>query len=322
MRAVLVDPAFLGDVVFDGPFARAFRSIHPGGELGIVVRPPGDGVARRMLGIDRVHVFDKRGLDRGLFGLLRVARDLASHGYDVAYVPHPSARSAMLAAQAGIPRRIGSSSGWVARRFLTDRIEPSAADTFVEAKLRLLGVDRPLDPGLSGTLRGTGREGPGGPARVGLALGSNWETKRWDPSNARALSASLIDAGHRVLFVGADAERPLYRAIPGEDRLGGSVESLIDEIAGLDVLVAGDTGPLHMARALGVPVVALFGPTPITRHGFRLGDRALSLPLACSPCSAHGDHRCPEGHHACMKDLGADRVLEAVRSVIESRTSR
>ena len=82
MRAVLIDPAFLGDVVFDGPFARAFKALHPEGELGIVVRPPADAVARRLLGVDRVHVFDKRGAHRGLSGLSRVARELAAHRYD------------------------------------------------------------------------------------------------------------------------------------------------------------------------------------------------------------------------------------------------
>src|SRR5688572_27430663 len=108
MRAVVIDPAFLGDVVFDGPLARAFKAKHPGGELAIVVRPPADQIAARLAGIDRVHVFDKRGKDRGLSGLLRMSRELASHRYEVAYIPHPSVRSTMLAWRSRIPIRIGS----------------------------------------------------------------------------------------------------------------------------------------------------------------------------------------------------------------------
>jgi heptosyltransferase-2 len=315
MRAVLIDPAFLGDVVFDGPFARAFKRMHPAGELGIVVRPPADAVAERLIGIDRVHVFDKRGKDRGLLGLLRLARELASHGYQIAYLPHPSVRSTVLAHRAGIPRRIGSTNGLIARRFLTEHRPALASDTFVRARLRLL--DANADETLAGCmLRREHRTDS--LRRVGLVLGSNWATKRWDPARAAELVRRLDPAAHRLVLLGSEAERALYAAIrfeETEDALGVPVGELIDRIGTCDVLIAGDTGPLHIARALGVPVVALFGPTSEKMHAFAELDRALAVDIGCRPCSAHGDRTCPEGHHRCMKDLSADRVFDAVVSI-------
>lgn len=311
MRAVLVDPAFLGDAVFGGPFARVFKRIHPNGELGIVVRPPADEVARRIVGVDRVHVFDKRGRDRGLFGLLRLARELAAHGYEVAYVPHPSVRSTALARQAGIPVRIGSAPGAIARRFLTRVVPERPEDTFVGARLRLLGAGG-SEEALAGTLRADPAPRSDDRARIGLVLGSNWETKRWDPTQAKALVDHLDPERHRLVFLGAEGERGLYRGLEGEDALGGSVSGLIDRIASLDVLIAGDTGPLHIARALGVRTIALFGPTSDARHAFSKIDRLLTVDLDCRPCSAHGDRRCPEGHHRCMKELSGRRVFGAV----------
>jgi heptosyltransferase-2 len=319
MRAVLIDPAFLGDVVFDGPFARAFKRMHPQGELAMVVRPPAEAVAERLAGVDRVHVFDKRGRDRGLAGLLRMARELAVHRYDVAYVPHPSVRSTMLARQARIPVRIGSARGFLAKRFLTAHRPPLASDTFVRARLRLLDSD--ADEALAGCLERPARS-RSDRARIGLVLGSNWATKRWDPSCAAEMAARLDPDRHRLVLLGSESERPLYsrlRFVELEDALGGTVSELIDRIAGCDLLIAGDTGPLHIARALGVPVVALFGPTSEKQHAFTELDRALAIDIECRPCSAHGDRVCPRVHHRCMTELSGGRaaqvVLELARAI-------
>ncbi len=319
MRAVLIDPAFLGDVVFDGPFARAFKALHPAGELALVVRPPADAVARRLRGVDRVHVFDKRGADRGIFGLIRAARELRAARYDIAYIPHPSPRSTALAHQARIPIRIGSTGGLVARRFLTDRRPAHRDDTFVRARLRLLGAPD-ADESLDGCLPRPERARADNRIRIGLALGSNWATKRWAPARAAELATRLDPARHRLVFLGAESERALFQGLgfaAVEDALGGSVDALIDHLGGCDLVIAGDTGPLHLARALGIPVVALFGPTSEAKHAFTAGDRVVALELACRPCSPHGDRVCPEGHHRCMKELDAARVHGAVIEALE-----
>src|SRR3989304_6567858 len=81
-----------------------------------------------------------------------------------------------------------------------------------------------------------------------------------------------------------------------------------------DLVVTNDSGPLHMAGALGKPVVALFGPT-VEEFGFTpLNNQSLVLSkdLPCRPCSLHGSNRCPLGHHHCMNTIQPDEVFEAV----------
>jgi len=350
-RIVIIDPAFLGDAVFSGPLVRSLKRAGARA-VGLVVRPPADAIAQAMSGLDEVHVFDKYGRDRGPSGLRRIARELERTAYDIALVPHPSARSALLARMARIPVRIGAGRGPRAALF-TRRLRPiEPQETFVDFRLRIGGFDtlRPDDRQLSGVLSapsrtddvgrevddavretdGGGRKTDDAGRRIGLVLGSNYATKRWSPENAAVFVANLEDAG-RLVLLGTEEERPLFDAIEAapadaldssEDRLGEDVASLVKTIAGLDLLVSGDTGPLHIARALGVPVVALFGPTPADRHSFGTADQVLSTGIECQPCGPHGHDRCPLGHHRCMTELTGESVASATSRIVRTRPQR
>ena len=82
------------------------------------------------------------------------------------------------------------------------------------------------------------------------------------------------------------------------------------------IAVGGDSGLVHAARALGIPTVAVFGPTASDVHVFGARERAVTLGLSCSPCSVHGSMRCPLGHHRCLDDLDAETVAAACREVL------
>jgi heptosyltransferase-2 len=87
------------------------------------------------------------------------------------------------------------------------------------------------------------------------------------------------------------------------------------------VVVCGDTGLMHMAAAVGTPVVAVFGPT-VTRFGFRpagVEHRVLETELSCRPCSVHGTSSCPQGHFRCMLEVTPAAVEAAVRAVAPAR---
>jgi ADP-heptose:LPS heptosyltransferase len=83
------------------------------------------------------------------------------------------------------------------------------------------------------------------------------------------------------------------------------------------LFVGNDSGPTHMARALGVPTVALFGPTDPGQFDFE-GHALVYRDLACSACTFYGSRRCHLGHWDCMTAIGRDDVLEAARSLLSS----
>ena len=156
---------------------------------------------------------------------------------------------------------------------------------------------------------------------VGLALGSSagWPTKRWPVESFRALAERLTrDLGCQVLLIGSSGEGDLAREfdLNSEKVINGIGETSLGELVALikqlSVLVTGDTAPLHIAAALGIPTVALFGPTDPRRHVAEgNGTIVLSRRLPCQPCYS-GSCKYSE-HLACLKRIGVDEVLGAVQ---------
>ena len=321
-RYVIIDPAFLGDIVFNGPLVRSIRSKHPHALINLVVRPPFEKVAEMIAGVDGVHSFDKRGADSGWSGIKRMAAQLRAEEFDCALIPHPSIRSALLAYLAGIPSRIGLGTG-LSKLFLNQSVAIESSDSFVQHRLGLFTA-----VGVSTSLAGT-IEPPDGPLsrstkkRVGLCLGSVWETKRWPSLQAKKFLSDLDSSKYEVLFLGAPWERQLFEdlddlGIETIDGTDSTLEQMVQQIASCDVVIAGDTGPLQIARALSIPVVALFGPSHESRHEFEDIDVVLTENVSCRPCSPHGHRACPLKHHACMQDLDGKRVHGAVLKVVNS----
>jgi ADP-heptose:LPS heptosyltransferase len=157
-----------------------------------------------------------------------------------------------------------------------------------------------------------------GERAVALIPGSEWETKRWPIGHAAELIRRLRAEGRRVVLLGSAAERGLcgsLNALAGGaclDLSGNRVEESLGILASCEAAIGGDSGLAHAARALGVPTVALFGPTSLHQHHAGQRDRFLSSSLPCSPCSEHGDRRCPLGHHRCMGELEAATVARAI----------
>jgi heptosyltransferase-2 len=323
-RSVLViQPAFLGDVVFTSALVDAIGARFPAARIDVCVTPRGRDVVLAMPRASVPIIFDKRGADRGPGGLLRAASRVKGH--DLAVLPHRSLRSGLLARLARIRRRVGF-RGAPGSMLYTERV-PVTGDTFLgqEAQLaRALGAT-PLPMRLHArsewmeTVEATTRHLG---AFAALCIGSEWATKIWPAARFAALADALWAQGLAPLLVGGPRERELAAAVNSAARVdcidttGNSVGEALALLSQAALCVGGDTGLVHAARALGTPTVALFGPTGPRRHVFGPRSLAVSLGLECSPCSAHGQARCPLDHHKCLRDLDVDRVVDACEAAI------
>jgi heptosyltransferase-2 len=164
---------------------------------------------------------------------------------------------------------------------------------------------------------------------AGVHPGAAWATKRWLPERFAELCRRLKAAGLTPVLVGGPGDAALgaeIAAASGAADLVGRTDLVeLKELTGrLSLFVTNDSGPMHLAAAAGVPVVALFGAT--TRElGFfpyGAGHQVVEADLACRPCGLHGGRACPEGHFLCMRLLTVDRVEAACRAALAAREAR
>ncbi len=332
----IVQTAFVGDVIFASPLAQAIKARHPQARLALVVRAAQAEVAACIPGVDEVVVFDKRGADRGPVGLWRAARRLRGR-FDVLLSLHRSTRSGLLAYLSGIPLRVGFRQGpW---RLAYHRAVPwnEAEPAPLPQYLRLLeAIDIPAqNPQLRlqappdsqrriEAFRLRHPRLPPGPW-VALCIGSVWATKRWPAVYFASLAALLSRSGYHALLLGGPGERDIEseirRAATVElfSDVGGTLSNAAALLSGCAAAVGGDSGLAHMARALGIPSVVLFGPTDARSQFFDRRSRPLAARVKCRPCSHHGPRRCPEGHHDCMRLISPQEVAEAVFELLSPR---
>lgn len=164
---------------------------------------------------------------------------------------------------------------------------------------------------------------------IAIAPGASHRTKQWPVHHWIGLARRLIEQGNDIVVLGGAMDRDTAGTIASAVGDSENGSGRIASAAGMDLpataallrkcraLVAGDTGQMHLATAVGAPVVALFGPT-VEAFGFfpyRAKAAVVQLDLACRPCSSHGGPACPLKHHRCLQDLQPDMVLEALRKL-------
>lgn len=320
-RVVVVQTAFLGDVILSTPLLSALAAQY--GPVDVVTTPLAAPLLETHPAVHQVFPYDKRGADRGWRGLNRLAAQLRAERYARAYLPHRSLRTAVLAALARIPYRIGFKGGW---SFLYTEARPKPR-TGHETD-RLLALANGASGAYPPQLRPTADDEQVAAGLidgdfVAIAPGSIWGSKRWPyyPELAARLPTRVVvvggpgdvDLGNAVVAAAQSSGRQAVNAC-GRLTLRQSAAVIGRAIA----LVTNDSAPLHLATAMGTPVVALFGPT-VTEFGFgpaRAGDVALGIDgLQCRPCSPHGPPACPLGHHRCMRDLTVAAVLTAIEEL-------
>lgn len=264
-----------------------------------------------------------------------MARVVRKQHYDLVISPHRSWRTAVLVACSGSPQRVGFRQWWTQWAY-TDTILRLSEGHEVARNHRLLAA---LDigataqpqkmtlqvPALSQQAAWSALTSKGqdmGDIFIGLIPSSQWGTKRWPTAHFAALIEKLSTRPqtHCILF-GAPSERQIADDIlqactaPVIDLVGRTpLQDLPAYLACCTVVVSNDTGPMHVAAAVGKPIVSLYGPTTpalgFSPYGVRWEE--ASVELDCRPCHAHGPHQCPLGHWKCMKELSVERVIEGV----------
>jgi ADP-heptose:LPS heptosyltransferase len=150
----------------------------------------------------------------------------------------------------------------------------------------------------------------GGDRYAVLLPGTNWLTKRWPVERFKSMVAPLRDRfGLKSVVAGSPGEVDLAERVAGGINVAGktTLRQLVALLQGAELVIANDSGPMHIAAALGKPMVTLFGPTNPVRTGpYAREDTVLRLDIPCSPCYSR---TC--SHQSCLQWMGIEPVLEA-----------
>ncbi len=329
-KIVVIQTAFLGDVIMSTPLIRALREVFSSSEIDVLTIPETSIIFKECPYITNVLVFDKKKSWRKIVFFLELVFVLRKRNYDLAISIQGSLTSSLLMVLGGIPTRVGFArqklvtisvtheKGLHIRERYISLVKPFSNNNFdLQTEIFWSNDEQHKAQQIIQSFREKGR------FLVGVAPGSVWNTKRWLKEYFVMLLSRLELKNIQVVLIGGSEDRFLCEEIIEKSKakalnLAGRLSVLESAavIQQLDLMITNDSAPLHIANAVQTDVIAIFGPT-VRRFGcypYRANDKMLEIDLYCRPCSKHGGKKCPEKHFRCMRDLKPAMVFEAIIS--------
>lgn len=334
-KILVVNVNWLGDVIFSTPVFKNLKAHFPEARVYCLAVPRVREILESCPFVDDIIVYDEKGRDRGPLAKLRLILRLRKERFDIAFLLHRSWTRALLVFLAGIPQRVGYNTK-NRGLFLTHRIEPLEGDLHksdyylgvIEGYGILVG-DRTCELAVSPQAQGDmerllAQEKISGQERlIVVNSGGNWDLKRWPRENfGRLVKALAENLKGKVVLPGGAKDLALAQEIGRASGvkpviLAGktNLKQLIALMARAELVISADSGPLHMANSVGVPVIAIFGPTRPETTGPRGKGKAIILQkdVGCNQAVCY-NLTCPD--NVCMRAVLVEDVLAAVRRVL------
>ncbi len=340
---LIVKLSSIGDVVHSLPFLEVIKEKFPNVRIDWLVEEASSQILEGHTALDRVIVSRRKAwqkklknvaewlsVSREAIGFLKEVREIK---YDLVVDLQGLLKSGILVGLSRGKRKIGMAG---AREggglFLNEPPVPvdydqHAVDRYLEVAKSLAcchsswkGAIPVLEPDMGEIKAFIHRNGLGKTPLVAVNPMARWKTKLWEPESFAALADRLFDElSCRIVFTGSEQDRAVIKDISAmmkEKPLNLAGRTSLKELAYLyaacSVLVTTDTGPMHIAAAMGCPVVALFGPTDPRRTGpYGLGHEVIRADVECSPCFKK---KCD--HMTCMKQITVERCFETVKDIL------
>jgi lipopolysaccharide heptosyltransferase II len=346
-RILLLRLERIGDLLMSLEAIEDVRQAAPDAEIDLVVGSWNEVLAKRIGGIRQVETLDARWLSRegtapSFAAILRRARTWRARKYDLAINFEPDIRSNLLLAASRAGRTAGFASGGggplldVALPFDPRAHTTANAQRLVASVLDLPARVTPARLEISADDRRTAHERLTGRRRplVGIHVSGGRAIKQWPESRFREVAERLVrDRSAGIVLTGAPADRAqieIVRTALPADRVidlsaGTDLLTTAAVIADLDLFVTGDTGPMHLANAVGTPVVAVFGPSDPRRYAPRgVRDTVVRIDLPCSPCNRIRlpPARCTGHTPDCIAGVEVAQVMAAIDETLRSGEPR
>lgn len=328
-RVLIRSVNWIGDAVMTTPAIGVIREYFPRAEITILANQLVSPVFANHAWVNNVITFDEKSVHKGVAGRLRLAAELRRHSFDLAIILPNSLNAALVPWLAGIPARLGK-TGDGRSMLLTHRFPRTLQPTEVHQSLNYLAILEYF--GISGGSKPqflvttddedaaiAARLAENGIKKSDFILGINpgatyGSAKRWYPDRFAAVARTLAaEWGAKVIITGGPGETSIAGDI--ERDLDGkclnmaghtSIRELMTLVKRCNFFITNDSGPMHLAAAFGVPLIAIFGSTDHSTT-YPLSESALVVreSVRCAPCMKR---ECPTDH-ICMKAVTPETVI-------------
>ena len=338
MRILMVRLSSIGDLVHTLPVLSALRRRFPDATIDWLVETRHRDVLLSNPYVNELVEVDTFRWRKRLFSpatwseIAAAVSEIRKRDYDVVLDLQGTIKSSVAARLAKSARHIGFATSALKEKaaglFYSERVGLDASPPHViDRHLRLLSaldiasverdfpivVPDEMDEAAAAKLEALGLSD-----YVILNSGAAWVTKRWDPEKFGTLAAAIAEEWNLPsLVLWGPGEEDIARRIVETSSASATlapptgIRDVIPYIRRARLFVSGDTGPMHLASACGVPVLGIFGPTDPAQNGpFGSGDEVVRKNVPCGPCYKH---RCPGYGTVCMTSIEVSDVLEAVR---------
>lgn len=323
-RIIIIDLLYLGDLMFATPFIKELRKNFPKARIDLIVNSAFHSIMEDNTKLDNVYSYDK---EWTLKQSIEFAKLISKNNYDLGINIHGSWRSAILLRLINPTYIIGY--GKKGQLFLNRRLtQPQnqhmvdiylnllrEMDLRVESSLPYLEIKKSVQDEIDKKLISWGINPK--EKLIALNTGGTWPTKRWTAKGFAQLGDILNRKYGRVILIGSLGDLPLVEGIvnlmetkPVIVTGKTNLRELAALLARCDLVISNDSGPVHVAAAVGTPTITIFGPSDDLKYR-PLGEKhkIVKAPIDCRPC---GKHQCPLNHHHCMTEIKVDAIIDEI----------
>ena len=340
-RILVIRLSSLGDIILTTPVLDALKDNYRNSEILFLTKQKYQGLFEFDPRISTVIYFETEGKDKGVAGLFRMIKSLNQEKFDLIVDLHSNLRSFFMRLLVKTKKKVHYRKKLIPRFLMVHfkRWKAKSVST-IDSYLKSLGeigtrvwsrIPRLYSKNENKiwaenffTGNGLGKD----EILVGIAPGARWETKRWDLDKFSSVAKNLSqDLPAKILLVGNKEDQQLIEEIEdhvGKEKIIQAVDLPLDRLIPLvercELFISNDSGPMHLASALGVPTIGIFGPTH-PGLGFSpsgLEDKIFWAEVECSPCSLHGGKECVMESRFCMDNLKPEEIVKEAKRMVSA----
>ena len=345
-KILVINLMHLGDLMLVTPVLRTLRTNFPTAEIDLLADKKLSDLVVHNRWIDRCLLIDKKGVDDHLPSFIKFIMKIRAEQFDLVINLHRNERASALAAWSGAKKIVGYSKPFFSVWF--DQVLPNLKavkhqiHSHFDVLRQAVGIERIddgglemwIEPSIEKEMSARIEKEFGSTKVIALNIGASWLTKRWIDDYFAECADRLIERGYGIAFLGGPTDVEIVERCvekmrhKDSDRLKiftgrltlAQVAGLLDQCV---LFLTTDSGPMHIGVARNIPIVTMFGASPVPGfYPYDAKDILIKTPEPCHPC---GKHECPRSgaeNMACMKNIPVDVVMKYVDELLSEYGQR